>query len=97
MKLRYSDYAILQLENILHFLVKEQGVSFEKAFDIRQKILDRIDLLLDNLEIGQREEYLHDEPRVYRVGQRRAVRGSSFWKQGECVQSWIGEGQTHRI
>ena len=58
MNLQYSDYAIQQLENILFFLVKEQGLPFEKAYEIRQQIFDKVDLLFNNLSIGQREEYL---------------------------------------
>ncbi|MFM7428413.1 MAG: type II toxin-antitoxin system RelE/ParE family toxin [Flammeovirgaceae bacterium] len=57
MKLVYSTYASEQLENILYFLTNEQGVSFEKAFEIRQKILDKADLLLVNPKLGQEDEY----------------------------------------
>ena len=57
MTLVYSTYASEQLENILYFLTNEQGVSFEKAFEIRQKILDKADLLLVNPKLGQEDEY----------------------------------------
>lgn len=53
----YSTYASEQLENILYFLTNEQGVPFEKAFEIRQKILDKADLLLVNPKLGQQDEY----------------------------------------
>jgi toxin ParE1/3/4 len=57
MKLVYSSYTSDQLENILHFLVYEQGIPFEKAFEIRQKIIDKADLLLVNPKLGQEDEY----------------------------------------
>jgi plasmid stabilization system protein ParE len=58
MKLVYSTYASEQLENILYFLTNEQGVSFEKAFEIRQKILDKADLLLVNPKLGRKTNTL---------------------------------------
>ncbi len=56
MKVVYSTYAVEQLEIILHFLVNEQGVPFEKAFQIRQKIIDKADLLTDKPRLGQLDE-----------------------------------------
>ena len=54
MKVVYSKHAINQLENILLFLVNEQGVLFEKAFDIKLEILSKAHLLISNPTLGQR-------------------------------------------
>ena len=69
MKVVYSKHAINQLESILLFLVNEQGVLFEKAFDIRLEILSKAHLLISNPTLGQREEYL----RKLKSGHRRLV------------------------
>jgi plasmid stabilization system protein ParE len=72
MKLRYSEYAVQQLENILEFLVIKQGVPFEKAFEIREQIISRANRLMDYPLSGPLELHLDKFPLVT----RRVVSGN---------------------
>lgn len=56
MKLFYTEQAIASLRACLDFLPPE--VSPEKRLEIRDKILDKADMLLSNPHLGQKEEYL---------------------------------------
>lgn len=58
MKLVYSEYALAQLQQILDFLIYEQGVPPQKALEIRDKILDKADTILSNVYEPPREEFL---------------------------------------
>ena len=58
MKLIYSDNALEQLQNILDFLVSTMEIPPHKAIQIRDQILDRADVILTNIYIGQKEDYL---------------------------------------
>jgi plasmid stabilization system protein ParE len=58
MKLVYSEYALEQLQTILNFLVYELEIPPEKAFQIRDGILDKADTILINIYMAQREEFL---------------------------------------
>ena len=56
MKLFYTEQAIESLQECLDFLPPE--VSPEKRLEIRDKILDKAEMLLANPYLGQKEEYL---------------------------------------
>ena len=57
MKLVYTEQAIASLQECLDFLPHEE-VSPEKIKEIRDRILSKADMLLNNPFIGQEEEYL---------------------------------------
>lgn len=56
MKLIYTGQAISSLQECLDFFPPE--VPSEKVNEIRDQILAKVDMLLHNPTIGQREEYL---------------------------------------
>ena len=56
MKLVYTEQAIESLQECLNFFPPD--VPAEKVNEIRDRILDKADKLLDNPLIGQKEEYL---------------------------------------
>ncbi len=58
MKVVYSEYALEQLHKILDFLIYKQEVPAEKAFEIRDMVLDKVDALLANPYVAQIEERL---------------------------------------
>lgn len=70
MKLIYTDRALASLQECLDFLASE--IPSEKVNEIRDRILNRADRLLENPFIGQEEPYLaHLE-----LSHRRIIEGN---------------------
>ena len=69
MKLIYTEQASISLEEALEFIASE--VSHEKLIEIRDKILDTADTLLEQPFAGQREYLLEH----LELGHRRLVEG----------------------
>ncbi len=70
MKLIYTDQAITSLQECLDFFPPE--VPAEKVNEIRDKVLAKVDKLVTNPYIGQREEYLEHLGQAH----RRVVQGN---------------------
>jgi len=70
MKLVYTEQALNSLEDVLEFLAPK--VSREKLGEIRNRILDAADTLLQQPLQGQEEPYL----RHFFLGHRRLVEGN---------------------
>ena len=56
MKLVYTEEALAGLQEVLDFIAAK--VTDEKLAEIRDRIVNKADILLDNPFIGQEEEYL---------------------------------------
>jgi plasmid stabilization system protein ParE len=69
-KLVYTEQAIVSLNDCLDFI--STHVTIEKLLEIRDRILDTADLLLDNPKLGQEEEYLVH----LGLGHRRLIEGN---------------------
>ncbi|MFP4557844.1 MAG: type II toxin-antitoxin system RelE/ParE family toxin [Bacteroidales bacterium] len=69
MKLVYTEQSLISLEEAIEFIAPK--VSHEKLIEIRDKILDAADKLLEQPFAGQRE-YLLDH---LELGHRRLVEG----------------------
>ncbi|MEQ8424578.1 MAG: type II toxin-antitoxin system RelE/ParE family toxin [Cyclobacteriaceae bacterium] len=70
MKLVYTDQAIISLQQCLDFLPSETSPKTIK--EIRDRILDKADKLLNNPHLGQIEEYLEHLGKSH----RRVIEGS---------------------
>lgn len=71
MKVVYTDQCIKSLEELLSFLIEEQGILSEKAAIIRDLLFNRADSIALNPDKGQREEYL----RHLKEDHRRIIEG----------------------
>lgn len=69
MKLVYTEQALISLEEALEFIASK--VSYEKLIEIRDKILDTADTLMEQPLAGQREYLLEH----LELGHRRLVEG----------------------
>jgi toxin ParE1/3/4 len=69
MKLVYTEQSLVSLEETLSFIA--QNVSHEKLIEIRDRILDKADTLLQQPLIGQKEPLLDH----LGLGHRRIVEG----------------------
>jgi plasmid stabilization system protein ParE len=69
MKVVYTEQAIVSLQECLDFFPPQ--VSAEKVNEVRDKILAKADMLLENPHIGQLEEYLEHMGQSH----RRVVEG----------------------
>ena len=67
----YTDQSIASLEESLDFAIEEQKLSPEKASQLKLRLFNRADNLLQNPYKGQREEYLAD----LKEGHRRIIEG----------------------
>ena len=70
MKLFYTEQALDSLQECLDFLSAD--VPPEKILEIRDRIVTKVDKLLENPFIGQREEYLAH----LRLEHRRIIEGN---------------------
>lgn len=70
MKLFYTGQSLASLQECLDFFSPE--VPAEKVNEIRDRILAKADMLLDNPYIGQQEEYLEHLEK----GHRRLIEGN---------------------
>lgn len=69
MKLVYTEEALKGLQEALDFIAAK--VADEKLAEIRDRIVNKADILLDNPFIGQEEEYLDH----HQKGHRRIIEG----------------------
>lgn len=69
MKLVYTEQSLISFEETLEFIAPK--VSYEKLIEIRDKILDTADTLLEQPYTGQREYLLEH----LELGHRRLVEG----------------------
>jgi plasmid stabilization system protein ParE len=72
MRIFYTDQSFKSLEESLEFLLRVQGVSFEKVLEIRNQLLDKAESLSTNPHLGQFEEYLEH----LEMGHRRLIEGN---------------------
>ena len=82
MKLVYTEQSLVSLEETLAFIA--QKVSLEKLIEIRDRILDKADTLLEQPLIGQKEPLLEH----LGLGHRRIVEGHCkiiYKVVGECI------------
>jgi toxin ParE1/3/4 len=69
MKLVYTEQALISLEEVLEFIAPK--ISYEKLIEIRDKILDTTETLLEQPLAGQKEYLLEH----LQLGHRRIVEG----------------------
>jgi len=69
MKLVYTEQALISLEEVLEFIAPK--ISYEKLIEIRDKILDASETLLEQPLAGQKEYLLEH----LQLGHRRIVEG----------------------
>ena len=69
MKLVYTEQALISLDEALEFIAPK--VSYEKIIEIRDRILDAADILLEQPLAGQREYLLEH----LELSHRRLVEG----------------------
>ena|SRR5690606_20863837 len=70
MKLLFTERAIISLQECLDFF--PPNMAAEKVNEIRDKILAKAEMLLDNPKIGQLEEYLDHLGQAH----RRVIEGN---------------------
>ena len=58
MTLIYTGQSYQSLDESIDFLLYEQGMPLEKVLELREKLFDRADELVDYPKMGQLEEYL---------------------------------------
>lgn len=84
MRIIYTDQSIDSLEEAIQFLLKVQGVPLTKVVQIRKILLDKVDSLISNPDLGQYEEYLAHLDK----GHRRLVEGNFkiiYRVENDCI------------
>jgi len=71
MKVVYTEQSLNSLEELLIFLMEDLGLSLDKTSEVKAKILDMADSLINHPYKGQFEEYLEHLGK----GHRRLIEG----------------------
>lgn len=84
MRIIFTDQSFESLDESIRFLLEVQGVPVEKVLEIRNQLLDKVDSLVTNPQIGQYEEYLEHLEK----GHRRLIEGNFkiiYRIDSECI------------